>query len=554
MELNWDGLRLYVTTLRYLRWSQILARLWFKIYQPLVPRLLTMPKNEPKHPWIPPIKKAAKINDGKFHFSEQSHTISDPHIWQKPVEDKLWLYQLHYFDDLHADQLSSDEKLDLVQRWIRENRPKKSPGWEPYPLSIRVVNWIKWLLLENHTEPRVLNSLCQQAAYLNRRLEYHLLGNHLFVNAKALIFLGCFFKGRPAQRWLRKGLNLVNRQVKEQILEDGGHFERSPMYHASIFEDLLDLVNIMQTYGYAVPVNWRESITKMWEWLRCMTHPDGDIALFNDAVFGLVPRLVDLEAYGRRLGFDLKNDVPFQKVHYLEHSGYVRMVHPPFTLIADIAPLGPDYLLGHGHADTLSFELSYECQRIIVHPGLSCYHNCATRLQERGTSAHNTVQLDDLDSSEVWSSFRVARRAKPFAVDVSEREVAASHDGYAQLFRVIHRRCWRFTPHGLEITDAINGAKHHKITVFFHFHPDITLEPIYDDHSYSIYIQKKLIGYVCVDSRLEVQLEPFGYHPHFGKTQTSWRILGQIQCQLPQTLHHRITCHADNIPDGQLPP
>ena len=40
--------------------------------------------------------------------------------------------------------------------------------------------------------------------------------------------------------------------------------------------------------------------------------------------------------------------------------------------IFDVAPLGPDYLPGHGHADTLSFELSLFGHRFITNSGTSC--------------------------------------------------------------------------------------------------------------------------------------------------------------------------------------
>ena len=38
---------------------------------------------------------------------------------------------------------------------------------------------------------------------------------------------------------LEQGLKLLNAELEEQILPDGGHYERTPMYHALVFEDLL---------------------------------------------------------------------------------------------------------------------------------------------------------------------------------------------------------------------------------------------------------------------------------------------------------------------------
>ena len=88
---------------------------------------------------------------------------------------------------------------------------------------------------------------------LNKICEYHLLGNHLFENFKALCFAGLYFKSKESGKWFNKGLRGLKEQVKEQILQDGGHFELSPMYHCIILEGMLDLkifllVMIRQAY------------------------------------------------------------------------------------------------------------------------------------------------------------------------------------------------------------------------------------------------------------------------------------------------------------------
>lgn len=84
----------------------------------------------------------------------------------------------------------------------------------------------------------------------------------------------------------------------EQILPDGGHFERSPMYHATLLEDLLDLVQLGARWLGLVAepelADWRATARRMLRWLHVMTHPDGGIAFFNDAALGIAP---DLAAY-----------------------------------------------------------------------------------------------------------------------------------------------------------------------------------------------------------------------------------------------------------------
>src|SRR5262249_2959052 len=157
-------------------------------------------------------------------------------------------------DDLNA--LDATERVGphraLLARWIDENPPARGNGWEPYPTSLRIVNWIKWVLSGNNPGTAIHQSLALQVRWLRRRLEWHLLGNHLIANAKALIFGGLYCDGAEADAWLDKGLAILAREAHEQVLPDGGHFELSPMYHAIVLEDFLDLINAAQTWPHKI--------------------------------------------------------------------------------------------------------------------------------------------------------------------------------------------------------------------------------------------------------------------------------------------------------------
>jgi uncharacterized heparinase superfamily protein len=149
-------------------------------------------------------------------------------------------------------------------------------------------------------------------------------------------------------------------------------------------------------------------------------------------------------------------------VTHLSESGYVRFQKEDVVALFDVALLGPDYLPGHGHADTLTFEMSLNGRRVLVDTGTSRYDECPERLFQRGTGAHNTVVVDDADSSEVWRSFRVARRARPFGLEIKESDeetvVECSHDGYRRLpGKVVHKRRWTFGPGRLLVEDFLQG-------------------------------------------------------------------------------------------------
>ncbi|HEX4199624.1 MAG TPA: alginate lyase family protein [Caulobacteraceae bacterium] len=461
-----DGLRL-LRTVRHLKPIQVFGRL----VEPL-PRPAPAPAPAPgrrslARPWAPPAERAPSlVGPARLRLLNEEHEVAAAAAWNDPRRSRLWLYNLHYFDMLasRANAEQSAWARALVERWIVENPPGQGAGWEPYPVSLRMVNWIKWALAGQPFEPSWLDSLAVQARWLERRIEWRLLGNHLIANAKALAFAGLFFDGPEAERWRRKGLGLMRRQLGEQVLADGGHFERSPMYHAIVLEDLLDLINLVRATGCETLVDlagWTATAAAMRRWLAVMTHPDGEIGFFNDAAFGVAARPAALRAYAGRLGLCAAEDAP-APLETLPESGYVRMSAGDATALLDIAPIGPDHLPGHAHADTLSFELSLGEERVIVNGGVSAYGEDARRQTERSTASHSTVEIGGENSSEVWAGFRVGRRARPRDVQVrggAPLEVAAAHDGYRGLPGApLHRRRWRMQAGGLAVSDTIEAG------------------------------------------------------------------------------------------------
>ena len=172
--------------------------------------------------------------------------------------------------------------------------------------------------------------------------------------------------------------------------------------------------------------------------------------------------------------FDL-NQLPFSI--NLQDSGFMRIEKGPMVAFLDVGEIGPTYNSAHAHADTLSFELTLFNDRFLVNSGTSCYERSAERSWQRGTSAHNTVTVDGQDSSEVWDSFRVARRAIPIdsAVkeSVGEVYVRCSHDGYLRFGNgSLHTREWIFRKSEVQVKDRIDGSFNEAIA-YYHFHPGV---------------------------------------------------------------------------------
>lgn len=469
-------------TVRPLKPRQVWGRLAFKLARP-APEMQAPPqRREVSGPWVLPARREPSLLGPQrfsfLHHEDELATLG----WCGPQVPRLWRYNQHYFDDLNAREASQrqDWHAALLQRWVDENPPGLGEGWEPYPTALRIVNWVKWWALGSPAQAPWLHSLAVQARWLRRRLEWHLLGNHLFADAKALVLAGLFFQGDEAEAWLAEGLRILDAEIAEQILPDGGQFERSPMYHALALEDLLDLLNAAAAWAPAesavrrrLPA-WRQCASGMLFWLRCMSHPDGGIAFFNDAAHGVAPDNAELERYARELGVDA-DAAPAEGLTHLADCGYVRMASGEARAWLDVAPIGPDYLPGHAHADTLSFELSLGGRRVVVNGGTSRYGLGPERERERGTAAHSTVQLAGEDSSEVWSGFRVGRRARVFDLQVQDRCVLAAHDGYRHLPGApVHRRRWVLRRNGLIVSDNVEPAGQPAVARF-HLAPGLAL-------------------------------------------------------------------------------
>jgi uncharacterized heparinase superfamily protein len=328
----------------------------------------------------------------------------------------------------------------------------------------------------------MVGSLYGQMVFLEKNIEHHILANHLFKNVKALIFGGLFFSDKRGARWLSKGLRLLDRELDEQVLPDGGHFERSPMYHSMILEDCLDLINALDGVERrefdAVSKKLTVVTGKMSHFLSAMRHPDGEIALFNDAAFGIEALSSDLVSYYERLIGNTLKKASDTTVSFPESGYFVMSPAEGNRLFIDCGPIGPDYQPGHAHCDTLSFELSLRGKRVIVDSGCYGYDEGAIRQYNRGNVGHNTVTIDGENQSEVWGSHRCARRARPLYARLNAADNAlvfeGAHDGYRRLSgQPVHHRKIIWREGSIDIEDAVDGSGQHDIELCLHINPDL---------------------------------------------------------------------------------
>jgi hypothetical protein len=215
-------------------------------------------------------ENAQRLAQGIFRLINEELPLGFPVPWQPSQTGRLWRYNLHYFDyalDLamlvkwRNDEQAAGVLARLFRDWIEANPIGHGVGWHSYPIARRIVNWIQAFSLaspsaifkDEASEAKWLTSLYQQARFLEDHLEYDCLGNHLLANGKALVFAGLFFGGKAGSRWFNIGQRILWNGLQDQLLEDGGHQERSPMYHSIVLQDYLEVVLALQLNGRELP-------------------------------------------------------------------------------------------------------------------------------------------------------------------------------------------------------------------------------------------------------------------------------------------------------------
>jgi uncharacterized heparinase superfamily protein len=455
--------------------------------------------------------------------------------WSADEQQRLWQYNLHYFDFLREPSRPAKNKDWLIDSWIESNPQGMRPGWEPFTTSLRIVNWIFYFQQRSskHIPEHWLASLHLQALWLERNDEKHNLANHYFENLKALFFAGCFFSGKDANRWLGRAIREIPEQLREQTLTDGAHYERSPMYHSAMVENYLDICNFANSNIDLCRKDFVDEVhahaARGISWLRKTTFPDGTISLFNDSAFGIAASPAELIEYAERLALKMPDSRSraFELIDESD-SGYFGCRLADDMFIIDCGDIGPSYQPGHTHCDFLSYELMLGKRRIVVDTGVCGYEAGPAREYVRSTRAHNTVSVDGVDQSEVWGEFRVARRAKRIHASITEHDNRVRFAGaYRGFFGVKggiehHRTAEISLTDGptsirtLSITDKISGTGRHVVESYVHLHPDLKPK-VSQPGAIGLFLGGTLVATIRISPDYNCHVEPCAYCPEFGK-------------------------------------
>ena len=415
------------------------------------------------------LKRRNKLKKFTFSINNQTCKFDANSIWAGPYPNRLWQFNLNYFNWAiteffeYSKNIEIDDTFDrvsyLIDSWIIFYSENYNDGWHSYPISIRIRNWI-WLFrfadpLANNQR---INFLWIQIYWLYKNQEYYLGGNHYLENLISLIIGSLNFSCKKADQIYQKSLQNLEKQLDEQILIDGGHYEGSTSYHLSLLEGLV-LTGLWIKVFKKTPPKWLdECIKKMYCWALNVLMNGNNYPRFNDCInnkeinikntIKLSKIYLNQDRYIKRknckfekftyllknykkINFcgednsDLKSNIINSKISNLQDTGWTFLrPNNNWEIIFKSGLSAPAYLPGHSHSDIGTFDIFYKGKPIIVETGTSRYENSFIRDYERSGIAHNIIQFtnkSDIDlytfdgwsePLEVWDSFRVARKLK----------------------------------------------------------------------------------------------------------------------------------------------
>ena len=337
MDIN--KLKLLAHTLKYVKAKQV----FFRLYYFLKNRLLKYsakkrsPSNFNPISWKYGIHNFTSFDSKEltFKFLNISHSFNDKIDWNYQKYGKLWTYNLNYFDFLNQECISKEDGISVIEDYIKNNDILLD-GKEPYPISLRGVNWVKFLSKNKVSNSDIDTTLYNDFIFLSENLEYHLLGNHLLENAFSLLFGAYYFQD---ELLYIKSKELLQKELDEQILNDGAHFELSPMYHQILFTILLDCIHLIKLNNF-----WKSDNLLMFliskaslmnSWLQNTTYQNGDIPMVNDSTYNIAPFSNKLFSFTKKIG------VP-NLLQPLSDSGYRKIHSKKYELFVDVGNIGPN--------------------------------------------------------------------------------------------------------------------------------------------------------------------------------------------------------------------
>ncbi|CAI8405348.1 MAG: hypothetical protein CBD03_02250 [Rhizobiales bacterium TMED143] len=418
--------------------------------------------------------------------------VADTSPFEVPVANTKWVEALHGFDWLrHVCALQAPRgpraAAFYIQDWIRRNPVRVKEAMRPHIIARRLMNWSAALPtimpeLERRDADKIRQALNQQSKFLSKCVDEENNGVQRLIGAFGLAHAGLAFSNDG--KWVRLGMEIILRELRRQILADGGHVSRSPETLADILSHILALESGLSARAVQIPGSLVETRKRMQAMLGMVCHPDGGLALFNGATQRTASEIAPL----------LDRHSSKNVMSYAQRSGYQRLTCGKLCLLVDVGQARGGPGTETSHAAPLSLEMSHGQDRIIVNCGPNLVHGEKWHLASRGVAAHSAFGFDtDIEDPFIRSGLAarvLGHRLKPENWHVTCRRVEdatgvwleSGHEQFSASHGVrYHRRLFvDASGEDLRGEDLLMPAsvKHEyraaRFHLRFHLHPQVT--------------------------------------------------------------------------------
>ena len=444
-------------------------------------------------------QRLSEAADGEMTFLNVTLPVAEsgePAWYHPTLEDvpALWALKLHGFEFLNWVFLGNETPAECpnghatFQEWVRSwmrsddtdigTEQYLRRAWTPHSVSLRVLNlsryycWCEKELVDSAFLSLLRRLIFKNALFLENHVEYDIGGNHLIENAVALVTAGVLFDDVD-QEWLDIGVSVLE-GASTQFLDDGGHFERTPMYHILTLTRYLTVLDVLRGSGRNVPPAIVDTAQRGTEFLRSIRPPDGRIPLLNDSVFEQALALDTCLSYARAVGIEPGAS---DSQMTMPASGYYWLGEGDDRLLVDGGLFGPPHLPAHSHNDLFAILLWVDGVRLLTDTGTYEYAPTARRQYARSVRGHNTLQVGSTEPIAVGGQYLAGRRLRPSVRYLRRGDITLFDGKYDRrgLFGADYthrRRIFAGTDWWL-VEDRVTGATNQRLRSRMHLHPSV---------------------------------------------------------------------------------
>ena len=495
----------------------------------------------------------------------------------------------------------------LLSSWLEQNPFGRGIHWcSSLEAALRVMSWsmthqiLRCSGLEQGLFSLPVNteslkrSIFHHAWFIRRFLSLHSSGNNHLIGELTGLFLvtSVFSMGDKGRTWRQFAWKSLLEQSKLQVYNDGVGKEQAVYYHAWVLEYFIIAYKSAVDGGIAPPSHLFDTIAKMAQFLSDLSpgeqsiNPpqigdadDGVAIAFCDSSTStfyddLVQAVADMTGQKKRIvssykaacyrsrGRDVRVERPEDKgeTAYPAHfpdGGYAVLGEKDFHLVFDAGSLGYPEIAAHGHADALSVCLAVDSQWWLVDPGTYAYHASKEwRDYFRGTRAHNTLQVNNIDQSISGGAFLWLKHASTSLGEVGIEKNGEVHycSGKIQNYQgapgvVIERSvAMNSGTRTVTLSDRVSCESKTRVSLQFHFAPDVEVKLEEDnrcrswrpgaDHTMEIIFPESL----SLSTYRGDEDEMLGwYSPALGSKQACNTVVAEGYIQMPTSLVTQIT-------------